>query len=106
MHSSLFPIRLTTLVVRRGFGLGGLVRSERAAEIELLALRHEVAIFRCRLGRPAHQPVDRAQFALVLGIGALCDGRPTTDVYLPHPSPSDPMSPMDEPSPAIPLGPS
>ncbi|MGA2305028.1 MAG: integrase core domain-containing protein [Acidimicrobiales bacterium] len=37
-----------------------LSRSEEAKEIELLALRHEVAVLRRQLRRPSYQPADRA----------------------------------------------
>ena len=38
-------------------------RSERSNGIELLALRHEVAILRRQMGRPAYRPADRALLA-------------------------------------------
>ena len=39
------------------------LRAERSKEIEILALRHEVAILRRQTGRPAFQPADRALLA-------------------------------------------
>ena len=39
------------------------LRAERSKEIEILALRHEVAILRRQMGRPAFQPADRALLA-------------------------------------------
>jgi hypothetical protein len=38
-------------------------RSERSNEIELLALRHEVAVLRRQIGRPIYQPADHALLA-------------------------------------------
>jgi hypothetical protein len=40
-----------------------LARSEDAKEIELLALRHEVAILRRQVKRQSFEPADRALFA-------------------------------------------
>jgi putative transposase len=52
------------LAVRRLFELAVLTaRSDDAKEIELLALRHEVAVLRRQVGRPTYQPADRALLA-------------------------------------------
>ncbi len=52
------------LAVRHLLGLVVLLfRSNRSNRIELLALRHEVAILRRQVGRPAYQPADRALLA-------------------------------------------
>ena len=41
-----------------------LARSDGAKEIELLALRHEIAVLRRQIGRPAYQPEDRGLLAV------------------------------------------
>jgi len=49
------------LAVRRLFEFAVLTaRSDGAKEIELLALRHEVASLRRQFERPTYQPADRA----------------------------------------------
>lgn len=53
------------LAIRRLFELVVLsFRAECSKEIELLALRHEVAILRRQVGRTAYQPADRALLAV------------------------------------------
>jgi putative transposase len=50
--------------IRSLLGFGVLAfRSERSSEIELLALRHEVAVLRRQIERPLYQPADRALLA-------------------------------------------
>jgi putative transposase len=54
------------LAVRHLIGLVVLsFRSEQSNEIELLALRHEVAILRWHVGRSAYQSADRALLAVL-----------------------------------------
>ena len=55
---------LVYLSIRRVLGLVALLaRSRGTTEIELLALRHEVAVLRRQVGRPRYQPADRAFLA-------------------------------------------
>jgi putative transposase len=52
------------LAVRNLFALVPLlVRSRRSKELEILVLRHELAILRRQTGRPQRRPVDRALLA-------------------------------------------
>jgi transposase InsO family protein len=52
------------LAIRNLLGFGILAfRSERSIEIELLALRHEMAVLRRQNGRPIYRPADRALLA-------------------------------------------
>ena len=40
-----------------------LLRSEATNEVELLALRHEIAVLQRQIGRPAYRPADRVLLA-------------------------------------------
>jgi putative transposase len=52
------------LTVRNLFGLVPLLaRSRHSKELEILVLRHELAILRRQMGRPRITPADRALFA-------------------------------------------
>ncbi len=54
------------LAVRRTIELVVLAfRSGESKEIELLALRQEVAVLRRQVKRPAYEPADRAMFAVL-----------------------------------------
>ena len=52
------------LTLRNVLGLAlVLLRSKNANQVELLALRHEIAVLRRQVGRSAYQPADRALLA-------------------------------------------
>lgn len=62
-------VRLLYLVLRQimaWFGL--LARSSRAKNLEILMLRHEVAVLRRQVPRPQLSWADRAVFAAVTGL--------------------------------------
>ena len=54
------------LSVRNLFALVLLLgRSDRSKEVEILVLRHELAVLRRRSGRPRTEPADRALLAML-----------------------------------------
>lgn len=55
------------VALRRLFGVafGQLFRSEKAKDVEIAVLRHQVAILRRQVKRPAYRPSDRAVVALL-----------------------------------------
>jgi putative transposase len=57
-------VRLLYLIVRQLVAwLGLLARSSRSKDVEILVLRHEVAVLRCQVRRPRLSWADRAVFA-------------------------------------------
>jgi hypothetical protein len=52
-----------TVLRRLTPGGGGLPRSDRAKDLEILALRHQLQVLRRQVGRPQFRPFDRAVLA-------------------------------------------
>src|SRR6516162_3245277 len=58
------PLRFTYLAVLRAFGwLALLARSDRAKDVEILILRHQVAVLQRQVGTPRLSWADRAVLA-------------------------------------------
>ncbi|MGH3084935.1 MAG: integrase, partial [Gaiellaceae bacterium] len=58
------PLSLCYLVLRRLLELAALrFRSSEFKELEIVVLRHELAVLRRRVARPSPRPVDRAFLA-------------------------------------------
>jgi len=63
-HSRPLIVALLYLALRRLLELLALLlRSDQAKEIEILVLRHQLAVLRCQVARPQLRPTDRALLA-------------------------------------------